>query len=82
MTKISPIRPAPGAPAMLDIYSRQMEINAALAVIHEQLKAIPDHEQRIRCLEASRAKLIGAAMAASAIVSAIGTWIGLAVTHH
>jgi hypothetical protein len=31
-----------------------MEIAATLASIHEQLKAIPDHEQRVRHLEASQ----------------------------
>lgn len=82
MAEIPPIRPAPVPSAMLDIYYRQIDIGTRLAVIHEQLKAIPDHEQRVRCLEASRAKLIGAAMAASAIVSALGTWIGLVVAHH
>jgi hypothetical protein len=57
-------------------------INAELAVIREQLKAVPDHEERIRLLEASRAKLIGAAVAVSATVSALGTWLGLVVAHH
>ena len=67
---------------LLDIYTRQMEVSAALAVIHEQLKTVPDHEQRIRRLEASRAKLVGAAVAISATVSALGTWLGLVVAHH
>jgi hypothetical protein len=67
---------------LLDIYTRQMEIGATLAVLHEQLKAVPDHEQRIRRLEASRAKLIGATLAVSATVSALGTWVGLVLGHH
>jgi hypothetical protein len=66
----------------LDIYTRQMEIGAALAVVHEQLKAIPDHEERVRRLEASRAKLIGAVLTVSAIVSTLGTWLGIVATHH
>lgn len=36
---------------LLDIYTRQVEMNAQLAVIHEQLRAIPDHENRLRALE-------------------------------
>ena len=67
---------------LLDIYTRQVEMGAQLAVIHEQLKAIPDHEKRIRVLEAAKAKLIGAAVAISAVISAGGTWLGYAVTHH
>lgn len=75
--------PLPSAPVtLLDIYTRQVEMGAQLAVIHEQLKAIPDHEMRLRILESSRSKLLGAAIAVSAIVSALGTWIGLALTHH
>jgi len=83
MTDMSAVQSASASPVtLLDIYTRQMEIGAALAVIHEQLKAVPDHEQRIRHLEASRAKLVGAAMAVSATVSALGTWLGLVVAHH
>ena len=62
---------------LLDIYSRQLETSAALEVVREQLKAVPDHEQRMRRLEASQAKLFGAAVAVSATVSALGTWLGL-----
>lgn len=80
MTEVPPIQPAPATP--LGIYIRQMEIGATLAGMHEQLKAVPDHEQRVRRLEASQAKLIGAAMAMSATVSALGPWIWLAVAHH
>jgi hypothetical protein len=83
MTEMPHLQQSPIPPAILpDIYARLAEISAALAAIHEQLKAIPDHEQRVRRLEASRAKLIGAAVAVSATVSALGTWLGLALTHH
>jgi hypothetical protein len=83
MSEIPSVQPALASPiTLLDIYTRQMEISAALAVIHEQLKAVPDHEQRIRRLEASRAKLVGAAVAVSATVSALGTWLGLVIAHH
>jgi hypothetical protein len=80
MTEMPTVQPA--SATLLDIYARQVEISADLAVIREQLKAIPDHEQRIRILEASQAKLIGAAVAGSAIMSMLGTWIGLAIAHH
>lgn len=64
------------------------------AVAREQLKSIPDHEDRlrqlesakapdhedrIRALESAKAKLIGAAAAVSALVSVIVTLIA---THH
>jgi hypothetical protein len=83
MSEKPPVKPALVSPvSLLDIYTRQIEISAALAVVHEQLKTVPDHEQRIRRLEASRAKLVGAAVAVSATVSALGTWIGLVAVHH
>ena len=80
MTEIPPNQPAP--PALPGSDARLADIGADLAVIREQLKVILDHEQRIRILEASRAKLIGAALAGSAIISMLGTWIGVAATHH
>lgn len=83
MSEMPPAQPAlASSVTLLDIYTRQMEIGATLAVIHEQLKAVRDHEERIRRLEASRAKLVGAAVAVSATVSALGTWLGLVVVHH
>lgn len=83
MSEMQPVQPALASPVtLLDIYTRQMEIGATLAVIHEQLKAVRDHEERIRRLEASRAKLVGATIAVSATVSALGTWLGLVVAHH
>jgi len=83
MTEVPSVQPALASPiTLLDIYVRQMEISVTLAVIHEQLKAVPDHEQRLRRLEASRAKLVGAAAAVSATVSALGTWLGLVLTQH
>lgn len=67
---------------ILDVFTKQVEMGAQLAVIHEQLKAIPDHEQRIRALETGRAKMTGAAVVISALVSAGATWISLAIAHH
>jgi hypothetical protein len=80
MIETPPNRPSPIT--LLDIYTRQIEIGATLAVIREQLKAVSDHEQRIRRLEASRAKLVGAAVAVSATVSALGAWVGILLAHH
>lgn len=40
-----------GSITLLDIYTRQVEMASTLAVIHEQLRAIPDHETRLRSLE-------------------------------
>lgn len=83
MSEIPPTQPDLASPAtLLDIYTRLAKISGGLDVIHEQLKDIPDHEQRLRRLEASRAKLIGAAVAVSATVSALGTWLGLVLAHH
>jgi hypothetical protein len=62
--------------------SRVRDTRGDLAVIHEQLKAVLDHEQRIRLLEASRWKLIGAAVTASATASVLGTLLTLVVVHH
>jgi len=78
-----PQAPLAAAPVtILDVFTKQVEMGAQLAVIHEQLKAIPDHEARIRVLEASRSKMMGAAAAVAALVSAGGTWIGVVVTRH
>jgi hypothetical protein len=78
---------APQQPAMaaapvtlLDIYTRQVEMGGQLAVIHEQLKAIPDHENRIRRLEEAKARIYGAAFAISAVTSVAGAWFGHLVT--
>lgn len=51
-----------------------------LAVIGEQLKAIPDHETRIRSLETARAKLYGAAAAAGLISGGAVTLVTWALT--
>lgn len=56
------------------------EMGEKLAAIGEQLKAIPDHELRIRALETSKSKIIGAAIAVSVVISAGGTWVGLLIT--
>jgi hypothetical protein len=53
---------------LLDIWTKQVEIGSQLGVITEQLKAIPDHEQRLRALERWRYSLPLAAL--GALVSA------------
>lgn len=70
------------APTLLDIYTRQVEMSTALAVIQERLKVIPDQEQRLRRLEDARSRIIGAAVSVSVIVSALGAWIGAIFSHH
>jgi len=75
--------PLPAAPVtILDVFTKQVEMGAQLAVIHEQLKMLPDHEQRLRVLEASRAKLYGVVVTVAAAVSAAGTWAGIVITRH
>jgi hypothetical protein len=72
----------PAAPVtLLDIFTRQIEMGGQLTLINERLNAIPDHENRIRVLEASKAKLYGAAVTLSVIGSALGTWVGIVLTH-
>lgn len=71
----------PQAPVtILDVYVKQIELAASLGQIHEQLKAIPDHEGRIRRLEETRARLIGASVGVSALVSGAATWLGIILT--
>ena len=36
---------------LVDVFAKQIEMNAQLAVISEQLRQLPDHELRIRALE-------------------------------
>jgi hypothetical protein len=68
MTSPFPENPGDNMRLLLDIWTKQVEIGAQLGVISEQLKAIPDHEQRIRALEHWRYSLPLAAL--GALVSA------------
>ena len=54
-------------------------VQGELAVLREQLKAIPDHEDRIRKLESAKAKLIGAVAVVYVAVSVI---VALIAAHH
>jgi hypothetical protein len=75
--------PMPSAAVtILDVYAKQVEMGAQLGVIHEQLKAIPDHEQRIRALESARYRLAGACTVAGALAGGAAGWIALVLSHH
>lgn len=71
------------------------KISAQIAVMDERLKAVPDHENRLRLIEAAlppnletrlgilettKAKLLGMALTVSALASAGGTWVGILLT--
>jgi hypothetical protein len=81
MTADMPHIPA-AAVTILDVYTKQVELGGQLDLINERLKQLPDHEARIRVLESARAKMFGAAVAVSCVVSAGGTWAGIVITHH
>jgi hypothetical protein len=53
-----------------------------IAVIKEQLRAVPDHENRIRLLETSKAKMIGAASAVGLLSGGVTTLIYWALQAH
>ena len=52
------------------------EMSTQLAVITEQLKAVPDHESRIRALEQFRYRIVGAAVIGGGLSGFVGYWIG------
>ena len=58
---------------LVDVFAKQIEMGAQLAVITEQLKQIPDHEQRIRALERWRYSL-PLAMVAGVGSAAVSVW--------
>ncbi len=72
--QLPPVQPDTSATSQ--ILLKLGEMGTQLAVIHEQLKDLPDHEQRIRVLETGRNRLLGAAAAVSVAVSALGSWLG------
>lgn len=78
----APLPPSAGEGAILSqILLKQAEMGIQLAVISEQLRDLPDHEERIRSLETARAKVFGGAVVIAALVSAAGTWVGLLIRH-
>ena len=56
------------------------EMGAQLAVIGEQLKSIPDHEQRIRDLERGRWPL-PAVCALCTVLSGAAAWLSFLIHH-
>ena len=80
------IAPAPQvAPAegmLAQILVKQGEMGMQLAVITEKLADLPDHEQRIRILEAAKAKVWGAAVVLGAVSGGGAGWIALAIARH
>ena len=73
------IQDGPAAGGMLaQILLKQGEMGTQLAVMNTKLDAIPDHETRIRVLESSKAKMVGAATVLGALsgsgAGAIITW--------
>jgi len=53
-----------------------------LAAINEKLADLPDHETRLRVLEAGRAKTAGAAVALGTICGGGAGWIALLMSRH
>jgi hypothetical protein len=81
MTDTVPTVSVPAAQVtIVDVFAKQVEMGAQLAVIHEQLKQLPDHEQRIRQLEAARAKLWGAAAVIGAVCGGGASWVAIIAT--
>jgi hypothetical protein len=58
------------------ILLKQVETLTAIAALQEQMKAVPDHEQRIRALERRWYALPGSALAAAAAAAA--AWLSYA----
>jgi len=83
----------PGAVTLADLYRElvgmRSEIGRALTRIEvidsrseEADRLHSDHETRLRTLERFRFSLMGAAVAVSALVSAIATWIEVSIVRH
>lgn len=79
---LSPVGDGAIAGVLGQILLKQGDLGSQLAVISEQLKAVPDHESRLRALERFRFTLLGGAIVVSLAVSAVVTWFGLMVVHH
>jgi len=73
---------APDGAILAQILHKQGEMAMQLAVISEQLRAIPDHETRLRLLESARAKLTGAAVAAGTLSGGLATLVYWALSRH
>jgi hypothetical protein len=64
---------------LIDIYKTQIEMQSQLAVINAKLEDLPDHEARLRVLEAAKAKIYGIAIALGALAGGGAGWIALAL---
>lgn len=73
-----PLTEATAAQILVELGAMKVQ----LAVISEQLKAVPDHEARIRRLESARSKLVGAALAAGTLSGSCATLVYWAVSRH
>jgi hypothetical protein len=83
----------PGVVTVADLYRELVGMRADVSKALERIAVIDsrnidadrlhaDQEARLRTLERFRFTLLGATVGVSAIVSAAGTWIGVALTHH
>ena len=79
----------PGQPIMpiatvnlLDVFTKVIELQMQLAAINEKLADLPDHETRLRVLEAGRARTAGAAAALGSICGGGAGWIALLMSRH
>lgn len=75
MTAPQPLPQDPGNMSA-QILLKLGEISAQLAAVNEQLKDIPDHEQRIRALERVRYRVAGVASAGGALAGGAAYWAG------
>lgn len=67
--------------SVLDIFAKVVEIQVELAKVNERLQDIPDHEVRLRVLEAAKAKIYGGAAVLGAAAGAGASWILLLARH-
>lgn len=61
---------------LAQILLKQGEMGTQLAVISEQLKAVPDHENRIRGLERFRYTVAGVSVFGGMLAGFLGYWAG------
>lgn len=66
-----------GDGGMAQILVELGKISTQIAVMDERVKAIPDHESRIRLLEAAHLKLLGGSLALSVVAGGGAGWIAL-----
>ena len=75
-----------GAVTTADLYREligmRVDVARALTKLDAAALVDSDHEQRLRALERFRFTLLGAAVAASAVFSALGAWIASGVQPH